>query len=423
MIVSAKLFRTPPPILGFRAAVGAALAIVLAASVLTGAAPVADAAGPFCQSAAPALSTPMQSAIAVDPGSTTIPGGVRIAAAPTDNIAAIGGQVLMPDAADPETFMFNWRYPPRGAGPTPYPNPKAWAVRLDVAGTRNIEFQVYARQNAAWSMSLDGRPAPAIPTTDSSVADGRYLIRYALPDAGVHQIRFGMNNLALGQVFADPGATAQPAPVVGPRVFFLGDSLTQGGAQSTGGELGSWIWAFAGMCGFGDVWNGGIGGTGSIATGRDGLWADYPTRAATDVGQANPNIVFVTSYYGDRLSAPADIAAAFTRTVEVIRSLPAPPEVIVTGAYDPTGRNGAPYTEIDRALSAACASLAVPYIEPRTGNVYDAAGAPVTPAGPTGPWITAANRSALIGADGVHQNDAGQLYMSQRMYEAYRALP
>lgn len=365
---------------------------------------------------------PMAATVSAETESTTIPGGITVASTPSDKLSAIGGRNLVPDVAAAGNYLFNWKYPPYGTAPTTYPNPRGWAVQFAVKGTQNIEFEVYARQKAAWTMSVDGRPTSAVPDTEPAITDGRYLIRYPLPDTGEHRIRFSMNNLSLGRVFADPAAEAEVWPVGGPRVFFLGDSLTQGGAQSTGGEIGSWIWAFAQMCGFDDAWNGGIGGTGSIATGRDGLWADYGTRAATDVAPAAPDLVFITSYYGDRTHPPGEIAAAFTRTIETIRALPSQPAIVVTGTYDPDGRNGSPYTQIDSALAAACASLGVPYIEPRTGLVYDAAGAPLAPAGAAGPWITPDNKGTLIGPDGVHQSDAGQAYTAQRMYDAYRAL-
>jgi lysophospholipase L1-like esterase len=399
-----------------------ALVAALSAALLTCNIPSGSAAAARCAAQGLGTTSPLSAVVTANADATTIPGGVTIASAPSNKISALGGAALAPDGADAETYMFNWKYPPHGQGPTSSPNPRGWGVQLTVAGTANIEFQVYARRNAAWTITVDGHPSSDVPQTDSALAEGTNLIRFALPNAGEHAIRFQMNNLSLGKIFADPGSNAEPWPVSGPRVFFLGDSLTQGGPQSTGGELGSWIWKFSGQCGFDDVWDGGIGGTGSIATGTDGLWADYATRVATDVAPAEPDIVFITSYYGDRNSSPADIAAAFTRAVEDARALPSRPSVIVTGTYDPLGVNNAPYRDIDAALLAACTALGVPYIEPRTGNVYDGSGKVLVPAGEGGPWITPANREMFIGADGVHQTDAGQAYMADRMYNSYRAL-
>jgi hypothetical protein len=244
------------------------------------------------------------------------------------------------------------------------------------------------------------------------------LIKFTLPDAGAHDIRFYMNNLSLAAVFGDPGSTALNKPVNGPRVFFLGDSMTEGGRQSTGGALGSWIWRFGAMCGFVDVWNGGIGSTGAIAD-NHGAGANYVTRASTVVAAANPDVVFITSYYNDRTWAATDIANAFGSTIDAIAALPAKPMIVVTGSYDPLGVNGAPYDRIDAAILAACTARGVPYIEPATGAVYDGRGKRL---GGGGPWITAGNRAAFIGPDGVHQTDAGQKYMAQRMFDAFSLL-
>lgn len=361
--------------------------------------------------------------VAAAPAVSSIPGAVVVASTPGNNLTPLGGRYLAPDRADPQMYMFNWKYPPHGVGPTTYPNPRGWAVQLNIVGATGIEFEVYAREKPAWNLSVDGVSTSPVPATDPAASEGRYLIRYALPDAGPHQLRFFMNNLSLGRVFADPGASATAWPADPPRVFFLGDSLTQGGAQSTGGELASWIWSFSAMCGFSDVWNGGIGGTGAINTGPDGLWANYLTRTATDVVPALPDIVFISSYYGDRTYPPDQIAETYALMFQRLRTLPSPPTVIVTGTYDPLGRNGAPYADIDRALAQTCREYGVPFIEPRTGNVYSAAGELVVPAGQTGPWITPENKDRYIGADHIHQTDEGQAYMAVRMYEAFRALP
>lgn len=214
-----------------------------------------------------------------------------------------------------------------------------------------------------------------------------------------------------------PSASASVAlcPSSG-NVTFLGDSLTQGTRQG-GGQSGSWIWQLAQQCGYQNVVNDGRGSTGAIAA--RGSSANYVTRATTDVAPTSPNIVFITSYYNDRGHPPADIAAAFGETIDIIQNIPSHPLIVVTGTYDPMGLNGSPYREIDANLLAVCTRQAVPFIEPRTGNVYDSAGQLVASGGP---WITQDNRWLFVGADGVHQSVAGQIYMANRMFDAVRAL-
>lgn len=197
---------------------------------------------------------------------------------------------------------------------------------------------------------------------------------------------------------------------------FLGDSFTQGTPQG-GGQPESWIWQLGMRCGYQNVVNDGRGSTGAIVT--SGTSANYVTRATTDVAPTNPDIVFITGYYNDRGHPPADIAAAFGTTIDIVAGLPTHPVIVVTGTYDPKGLNGSPYRQIDEGLLAVCTQRGVPFIEPSTGNVYDSGGRVVASAGP---WITPDNKGRYVGPDGVHQSVDGQAYMAGRMFDAVRAL-
>jgi lysophospholipase L1-like esterase len=221
----------------------------------------------------------------------------------------------------------------------------------------------------------------------------------------------------VSSIVFSPSASAALALCPGSgNVTFLGDSFTQGTRQG-GGQPGSWIWQLAQRCGYQNVVNDGRGSTGSIVT--SGTSANYVTRATTDVAPTSPNIVFITGYYNDRGHPPEEIAAAFGTTIDIIAQIPTHPLIVVTGTYDPKGLNGSPYRQIDANLLAACTQRGVPFIEPSTGNVYDAAGRLVTSAGQ---WITQDNKALYVGADGVHQSVDGQTYMANRMFDAVRSL-
>jgi hypothetical protein len=172
------------------------------------------------------------------------------------------------------------------------------------------------------------------------------------------------------------------------------------------------------MCGWHEVLNNGRGGTGLLANSH-GISASYINRVPTDVAPFRPSIVFITSYYNDIGHTPSDIATALADMIDAVHALPTHPTVVVTGSYDPTGVNGAPYTQIDPALLAVCVQRAVPFIEPRTGKVYDSSGKG-TDVG--GPWITEANKAKYIGDDGVHQSVDGLVYEARRMFDAVQAL-
>jgi len=220
--------------------------------------------------------------------------------------------------------------------------------------------------------------------------------------------------LFVGLAYCPHASAAKPCLGQGkPRAVFVGDSLTSGH-----GPRDSWPNQLAGMCGWHEVLNDGYGGTGLIAT-NHGTSASYINRVPTDVAPFSPSIVFITSYYNDIGHTPSDIAAALADMISAVHALPTRPTVVVTGSYDPTGVNGAPYAQIDPALLAVCVQQAVPFIEPRTGTVYDSSGKETNVGGP---WITEANKAQYVGDDGVHQSADGVVYVAQRMFDAIQAL-
>jgi hypothetical protein len=340
-------------------------------------------------------------------------------------LTALGGETLHTDGSSGSSYKFDWKYNDAGGYPAvnSYPNPKGWSVQFSLYGASEIEFLVYARTGAAWNLMIDGKKVWDIPRTTALTLNSHNLIKFALPDSGMHTFRFYMNNLSLRTVFATTGTTPFAVQPRGPRVFFLGDSLTQGGGQATGVDLGSWVWRFSEMCGFEDVWNGGVGSTGPIAT-NGGNSANYQTRATTDVVPASPDVIFITSYYNDRTQLASDVATAIGTTIDNIRAgmTGKDPMIIVTGSWDPLGVNGSPYTTVDAAILPVCTARGVPFIEPRTGAIYDGSGTQIMPNGGGGVWITSSNQAGFVGGDNVHYNDAGSKYLAYRMYNAFRAL-
>jgi hypothetical protein len=340
-------------------------------------------------------------------------------------ITAFGGETLHADGSSANAYKFDWKYNDSGGYPAlnSYPNPKGWGVQFVLYGATEIEFLVYARTGAAWNLMIDGKKVWDIPRTTALTLNAHNVIKFALPDTGMHTIKFYMSNLSLRTLFTSTGTTPFATPPRGPRAFFIGDSLTQGGGQATGVDLGSWLWRFSDMCGFEDVWNGGVGSTGPIAT-NGANSANYQTRATTDIVPASPDVIFITSYYNDRAQLASDVANAIGTTIDNIRAgmTGKDPMIVVVGSWDPTGINGSPYTTIDAAILPVCTARGVPYIEPRTGAVYDGAGTQVMPNGGGGVWITTSNQAGFVGGDSVHYNDAGSKYLSYRMYNAFRAL-
>jgi hypothetical protein len=357
--------------------------------------------------------------VTTNSSTTTIASATGSAFLPSNRLTTIGGSTLHADGSQGSSYKFDWQYNDAAGYPAvnSYPNPKSWAVQFDVIGATEIEFLGYMRTNAAWNIMIDGKFVYDVPRTTAVTLNAQNLIKFTLPDSGMHRVRFYMNNISLRTIFATVGATLFKRPFRGPRVFFLGDSLTQGAGMSTGANVGGWIWRFSEMCGFEDIWNGGIGSTGPIAT-NSGNSANYQTRATTDVIPAAPDIVFISSYYNDLASGTTNVANAFGTTIDTIQASLPNTMIIVTGTYDPTGA-ATTQDAMATAVQAACTARNVPYIEPRTGAVYDGAGNQVYV---TGAWINSANKSLMIGGDNVHQTDAGQKYQAYLMYNALRAL-
>jgi len=360
--------------------------------------------------------------VTVNSTSTTISSGASYGV-PSGRLTYLGGVTLHADSSAGSAYKFDWKYPDGGGSPNGYPNPKGWGVQFDIMAASEIEFLVYARTGAAWLLLIDGKRVWDIPRTTALTYNAHNLIKFTLPDTGMHRIQFLMSNLSLRTVFATTGATPFPRPPRGPRAFFLGDSLTQGGGYATGGDLASWIYRFSEMCGWEDVWNGGIGSTGPIAT-NTGASASYLTRATTDILPAAPDVVVITSYYNDKdAQTAAAIATAIGSTIDIIQAALPNTMVLVVGSWDPAGTNGSPYTTIDAAVQPACQTRGVPFIEPRTGNVFDGLGNQLLTNG-TAVWVTTTN-SAVInpGMPGnIHFGDNGSKFIAYRVYNALRML-
>jgi beta-glucanase (GH16 family) len=98
-----------------------------------------------------------------------------------------------------------------------------------------------------------------------------------------------------------------------------------------------------------------------------------------------------------------------------------PPYVIVLGAPDPVGVNGADFTAIEDAVKPICLTYGAAFVSPITGDVIDGQGNVLAT---TGPWITAANNADFVNSfDNLHANNEGQSYIAAKMAEAYHLLP
>lgn len=359
---------------------------------------------------------------------TQLVGGAIMASMPNPTkFTPGGGDTLTVDGTSRAFFNWQWNPGPVGGNPaSSFPNPRGWFVQHGLDGASELEYLVYTANNttAFFNLMIDGRWVWRIPRVPSPALTGvRYAsIRFHNLPTGRHDIRFYMSNASLFRINANAGANIWAKPLTGPRVMFVGDSFTEGGGQATGVQLGSFLWRFAHMAGFEDVWNAGVGGTGYYAVGTSS--ATFGDRIVRDIVPNNPDVVFLTGYYNDLSQSGASIASALNAALTNLRAAPSNPMVVVTGAWDPDPALArTKFAEFDAAMKPVCVAHNVPFIEPRTGSAYDGAGNVVLDGATTaGPWITTANKARYIGADSVHYSDAGSVYIAHRMFAAYSAL-
>ncbi|MFE5673832.1 SGNH/GDSL hydrolase family protein [Streptomyces erythrochromogenes] len=303
-----------------------------------------------------------------------------------------------------------------------YPNTYAsgqavWSVEF---GTDAPIFQFRYKHISAVShfrLTIDGRKVSDLtqPAGGTTAGSG-HLITINLGSAAPRRIRLDCTTMPFGGVYIPPTATLWRVPLQGGRLAVLGDSISDGSAQNTGGGAGTWVQRAARLLGTTDVWEQGRGGTGYVIPGS---WATFGSRAAVDIIAPAPDRLIIWGGYNDASSDQTAIrTAALTLYGQITSSLPAC-ETVVLGCWAPTGTPANSLIATDETLRSAAATAGLPFVSPITGTAYNAAGQAVAT---HGPWITAGNAAAYVGADNVHPNDAGHLYLSRRIVAALREL-
>ncbi|WP_228981309.1 GDSL-type esterase/lipase family protein [Streptomyces sp. DH12] len=302
-----------------------------------------------------------------------------------------------------------------------YPNTydsgqSVWALEFFTdAAVFQLRFQ---HQNAAmYRLSIDGRKVTDLmqPVGGTTAGSG-HMMTVDLGSAAPRRIRFDFSTVPFGGIYLPPTATMWSSPLPGGRFMVLGDSISDGSAQNTGGGAGTWFARAARLLGAADAWEQGRGGTGYITA---GAFATFGTRAPADVIAWTPTRLVIWGGYNDNTGSQSAISTAAAALYGQLRSGLPDCEVYVLGCWSPTGSPGASITNTDTTLRIAAAAAGYPFVSPVTGSVYDSAGALVVT---HGPWITAGNAAAYVGADGVHPTDAGHVYLSRRIVAAIREL-
>ena len=364
---------------------------------------------------------PLTTTIVANTSATSIASGVVAASMPAPGglLSMIGCKATdLVNASGSGLYAPRWKAASDGTSGSVAFNTSSFGVDLMVAGSRYIEFQVAVSGSYAIKILVDDKPITDFPVVPAWAANVSNTVKVDLVDVNPHRVRLMVNNAAIGNVWVSPGGAIWATKLKGPRLFVLGDSLTQGTQYNTGLELGTWLHRFAAHLGIDDYWNGGIAGTGPT-TPASGYPA-YTTRATNDAVPSGADIVIVGSHYNSRTDTAANVQAAMSSIISALQAMPSAPQIVVFGAPDPTGVNAAPFPAMDSAVAATCAAKGVAYISPLTGLVFSSSGVQVFAGGP---WFTAANKGSFISAgDNVHPTDAGHKYFERRMLESYKSL-
>ncbi|MFB7867385.1 hypothetical protein [Streptomyces sp. NPDC056069] len=279
----------------------------------------------------------------------------------------------------------------------------AWAVEF---GTDASSLQVLLQQqpDAAYRISIDCRRCTTgLQPLPAAAPGANQLLTMDLGAPGPRRIRIDLRGTAFGGLRLPVDASLWRVPLYGGRLMVLGDALTTGHGDT-------WIDHAAQLLGATDVWRQARPGSGYTAAGTYGPFAD---RLKADVIGWAPDRLIIWGGHHDT-DAPAVEAAAATLLRTVRTALPST-DVLVLGAWDPTGEAGEALVARDTALRAAAASAGVPYVSPLTGSGYDATGLRGIE---QGPWTTTATTATVATTEGL-LTPRGHEYLGRRVVDAW----
>ena len=209
----------------------------------------------------------------------------------------------------------------------------------------------------------------------------------------------------------------KPSPSDYANVCVLGSSLEISGNGFPSLPNDDWPGIVGKMFGW-NVWNGGQGGTGYIAT-NGGNGYSY-VQHVNDCLNYNPDLIIIGGAYSDSGSTQANITAAAETLFTTIRTaLPTVP-IIVSGTL---GGNTGPSTAIQNTESAVSAAVTAKndpliFFIPVSS---DPAGAWFNGTGTVSVTTGTGNADAYINPAGTHPTDAGIFYEAQKYANAIKA--
>jgi lysophospholipase L1-like esterase len=327
--------------------------------------------------------------------------------------------------------------PPSGNGPFNYsgglPTTAAWGAvdfpsvhyqagdyepvikRMETkADAIKVEFQLFVQSasQSQFRVIVDGQYVSLTPTgfsgtaffyvvLDFTAAGGRKVRNIIIEG---YQIQFG-SALAVG-----PTATLQKPGGPVKKMYVLGDSFLVGTLTTI---LNSLTGVLADYLGIKNVWNGGVPGTGYLATTPPAFTG---RQRIPDIVDCAPDLLLILLGYNDVSLSVTALQAEVALTLRTIRAQPVLANMPIIccpfGGSHATALSG----PTEAAIQAGVADARVPfsYFIPTVN-------------GPNGPWMTGTgntgapagngNCDLYISTDNVHPNDAGHAYLAARLYD------
>jgi lysophospholipase L1-like esterase len=200
-----------------------------------------------------------------------------------------------------------------------------------------------------------------------------------------------------------------------PRMYVVGDSYTQAAGASI--DLNCYAAILPDLLGIKDVWNGGVGGTGFLAT-SGGTQLTFRQRLS-DLVTAAPDLLLICGGLNDMGATPAALSAEVTAYLSAIRATPALASIPIVLTLNAGNTALATSQPRETAMSSAMAAFGDPmmFFIP---NVNDLNGPCFTGTGHVGATTGSGNCDVYIGSDGIHPNDAGHAYMAAWIADAMR---
>nr|WSW58492.1 SGNH/GDSL hydrolase family protein [Streptomyces sp. NBC_00998] len=293
----------------------------------------------------------------------------------------------------------------------------SWAVEF-VTDAPEFELRFkYISSASMYRLSIDGRPVTTLPQSVGGTGVGStHMLKVVFGSSTYRRIRFDLYTVPFGGIYIGTDYRLYRPVSSRGRLMVLGDSITDGSTQNSGGGAGTWLYKAARLLNITDVWDQARGGTGYITAGSYAVFGD---RLAADVTAYSPDVLIIKGGYNDNGGSQPTIATAAASLYSAAKTALPNTQIIVVGPIAPTATPAGSIVNTDNTLAAQALAAGLPFVSLVTGDTKSSTGTVIST---QSPFITTANASTYIGVDGVHPTDAGHDALGRWMVRALAPL-